>query len=376
MRIAINSTFLNHQMRSGLLVYTENLLKGIAKFDARNKYVLLFTSWRRKSKDMPGPEAGNFHKFVLPVPDREFMFRNILLNKIILPAFLGKNSFDIYHAPAGYSLPRIKSVKKVLTIHDLRSLKIKDKTFPQDILALKRAANHADVCITVSECTKKDIIENLGLAPEKIKVIYEGAEDIFMPMEKSAAESIKEKYRIDREYLFSLGQVPRKNIERLIRAFSKFKYKSEFILVIGGAGNNGPWNEEYRNLAERLNLKNCVRFIGDIPYEDLPLLYNASEYFVFPSLYEGFGIPVLEAMSCGIPVITSNVSSLPEIAGDAALYVNPYDEVDIARKMEKAVEDKDLRKALVSRGTKRAKEFSWDKMARETLEVYEEVLKC
>jgi len=127
---------------------------------------------------------------------------------------------------------------------------------------------------------------------------------------------------------------------------------------------------KYRDLAKKLNIDESVKFIGYIPYEDLPLLYNGSECFVFPSLYEGFGIPLLEAMSCGRPVITSNVSSLPEIGKDAVLYVDPYNENDIASKMEKLVEDRELRGALIKKGISRAQEFSWMKMAQETLKIY------
>jgi len=371
MKIAIDARPINHNFRQGIFNYTERLIYGLARIDKENDFLLLFTSLRKKYHQMPGPIQENFFKKVLPVPDRGFFLRKFFLYQVVLPYFLKKNNCAVYHAPAGYTLPNINGkIKKILTIHDLRSLKITDKTFPQDISSLKKAANDADVCITISECTKKDIVENLRVAPEKIKVIYEGADEIFKPIEHSVIDDIKQKYQINKNYFFSLGQVPRKNIERLIKAFSIFKYKSEFLLVIGGAGNNGPWMIKYRDLAKKLNIDESVKFIGYIPYEDLPLLYNGSECFVFPSLYEGFGIPLLEAMSCGRPVITSNVSSLPEIGKDAVLYVDPYNENDIASKMEKLVEDRELRGALIKKGISRAQEFSWMKMAQETLKIY------
>jgi hypothetical protein len=371
-KIAINATFVDHNIRSGLQVYLESLLKGLAAIDESNEYSLLFTSLRRRESQMPGPDKKNFHKKVLRYPDIKFPYKDFILNKVYLPYYLKRNLCNIYHAPAGYYLPDSNTVKKILTIHDLRSLKIQDKTFPQDIVSLKKASRKADVCITVSECTKKDVIDLLEVKENKIKVTYLAVDEAFHPIDKKENESIKAKYNLGEKFIFALGQVPRKNVKRLIGAFSKFKHKKEFLLVIGGAGENGLWVSEYRELIKKLNLETEVRLIGYIPYNDLPLLYNACEFFIFPSLYEGFGIPILEAMRCGVPVITSNVSSLPEIGQDAVLYVDPYSEEDIARQMEKLTEDKELKRALVAKGASRANEFSWERMAQETLKIYKE----
>jgi glycosyltransferase involved in cell wall biosynthesis len=371
MKIAINVNLLNHHHKHGLFVYADNLLRNLAKIDFENEYFLLFTSLRKKSYQMPGPKQKNFIKKVLPVPDRNFPIKEVLLNRMLIPSYLKKLKCKIYHSLAGFSLPLGNGVRKIFTIHDLRSLRISDNSIPQDIKALHKTLREADSIITVSNTTKKDILEFFDVSSDKIKVIYLGVDERFKPIKNGEdLEFIKKKYGLNKKYFFSLGQVPRKNIKRLIKTFNIFKYKEDFLLVIGGVGNDGVWVKEYRELVDRMNLEDKVKFIGYIPDEDLPLLYNASKCFVFPSLYEGFGIPILEAMRCKIPVITSNVSALPEIGGEAALYVNPYDERDIAKTMEKIVEDEELRFSLIQKGLKRAKEFSWEKMARETLKIY------
>ncbi|MDP2923091.1 MAG: glycosyltransferase family 1 protein [Candidatus Omnitrophota bacterium] len=375
MKIAINATSLNGLERSGLFVYTDNLLNNLAAADPKNEYFILFNSLRRKSHQMPGSNKSNFKKVVLPVPDMKFPLRNFILNNCFLPNFFKKNNCDIYHAPAGFSLPSANRIKKILTVHDLRTLKIADNDYPQDISSLRKALKSADVCITVSEATKKDILDNFNVLPNKIKVVYEGAEERFKPInDQNKLDYIRNKYGLNKKYFFSVGAAPRKNVERLIRAFKLFKFNNDFLLAIGGEGSSGPWAAKHKSLIRDLGLENKVIMLGYIPDDDLPMLYNASECFVFPSLYEGFGIPLLEAMNCGVPIIASNVSSLPEIGGDAALYVDPYDETSIAKAMKKIAEDEQLKKQLIEKGFKRAKEFSWQKMAREILQIYNELI--
>lgn len=376
MKIAINASPMNGAVNTGVLVYTKNLLYGLAKLDSNNEYSLLFTSLRRKPSEMPGPLKHNFKKEILRLPNIKFPFRNILLNNFILSHFLGANKCDIYHALVGFYLPRIKTVKKIITIHDLRTLKISDKNYPQDIRALSNSIQSIDTCITVSETTKRDIIEHFPIVADKIKVIYLGVDERFgQKANQETILSIKKRYGILKKYFFSVGAVPRKNVSRLIQAFALMKYKNDFQLVIGGCGSNGPWFAAYCQMIEKLRLSESVKLIGYIPDQDLPHLYKGSDTFVFPSLYEGFGIPILEAMKSGTPVITSNVSSLPEIGGNAVLYVDPYNVEDIAKAMERIIEDEELKQSLIDKGLKRAGKFSWEKMAKETLQVYLEVAK-
>lgn len=373
MRIAINSSTLNHFERSGLVVYLENLINHLAKIDSYNEYSLIFTSLRRKAHQMPGPQQKNFRREVLPIADAKFPFKNFIFNGIVLPVFFKKSQCDLYHAPWGFNLPNVKNVKKILTVHDLRTLKISDNKYPQDLKSFNKTLKLADVCITVSETTRKDILENFDVSPEKIKVVYNGVDERFMPVsDMKLLSAVRRKYNIQKKYFFSVGGVPRKNVERLITAFSLFKYKHDFLLIIGGEGSHGPWYQTHLNLINKLGLTDIVKLIGYIPDRDLPLLYNGSECFVFPSLYEGFGIPVLEAMKSGVPVIASNVSSLPEVGGSAAIYIDPYKEETIAEAMQRIVEDSQLKQELIIKGLARSKEFSWRKMAEETLGIYNE----
>lgn len=266
MRIIINATTLNHPIRNGLLVYTENLINKLAEIDKNNEYFLLFTSMKKKPSQMPGPVQGNFIKKILRIPDRNFFYKRAIMDKIVLPLYLKRIHSDIYHAPAGHSLGAINGAKTILTMHDLRSLTIPDKNLPQDIKSLKKAVNQVDICITVSETTKNDILRYFNVSADKIKIVYLGVDERFKPIEhKTAFEYVKAKYQIKQNFFFSLGQVPRKNIPRLIKAFNIFKYNRDFLLVIGGAGNVGPWAREYRKLVDKLSLQDRIRFLGYIP---------------------------------------------------------------------------------------------------------------
>lgn len=183
---------------------------------------------------------------------------------------------------------------------------------------------------------------------------------------------LKEKYKINKKYILFVGTLqPRKNIVRLIEAFSKIHHQQQLNLVI--VGKKGWMYEEILEAPKQYGIENQIKFLEFVPDEDLSLLYKNALCFVLPSLYEGFGLPVLEAMTQGCPVITSNVSSLPEAGGDAALYVDPEDVDDIAAKMQSLVKDEELRKTLIEKGYKQVKKFSWEKAARETLKVLEEV---
>jgi glycosyltransferase involved in cell wall biosynthesis len=196
---------------------------------------------------------------------------------------------------------------------------------------------------------------------------------IYKPLEnKKEIEGIKRKYGISKKYILFVGTIePRKNLLRLLSAFEKLKnkFKEYQLVIVGQIGwMTEKFFEKLKNLPE--NVKRDIILTGYIPREDMVFLYNGCELFIYPSLYEGFGIPVLEAMSCGVPVITSNVSSLPEVGGDACVYVNPYDEEDILYKMEKVLSSEELKNEMSKKGLERAKLFSWEKTAEKTLKVY------
>lgn len=241
----------------------------------------------------------------------------------------------------------------------------------------KPSAMGADHIIAVSEFTKKTIVEKYGVPSDKITVVHHGFDkDEFKPVDRAAVEAFRHKYKLpERFLLYPAATWPHKNHLRLVRAYKIFKdkYRLTCKLVLSGIkkGNHGPVAEEIK----KLGLEGDIIHSGYLPYRDLPLLYNAASLLVFPSLFEGFGMPVIEAMAVGLPVACSNITCLPEVGGDAAMYFDPEDPEDIAAKVYKVCSDEDLRGLLVKKGLKRVQLFSWERTAKETLDVYEKVYK-
>ncbi|MFC1632007.1 glycosyltransferase family 4 protein [Candidatus Omnitrophota bacterium] len=379
MKIAIDARPINNKHRHGILNYTEKLIFSLSQIDNFNEYFLFFTSLRKKPAEVPGPQNSNFNKKVMRIPDSNFPLRKFLLAKIALPLFMEKYKCSILHSTFDPLSMNLKNARYILTVHDLKSLKTNEDKWPQDLKSYDEALKKADLIIAVSHSTKKDIMEHFSIQSQKIKVIYEGVDEVYKKINtgailenKNKSISISKKYGLTKKFFLATGRVPRKNAARLIKAFSLFKYKRDFDLLILGVHPEHCCASEYFSIANRLNLNGSVKFTGYLTDErDLIYLYNRAECFVFPSLYEGFGLPVLEAMASGTPVISSNNSSLPEIGGDASLYVDPYSEEEIAKAMEKIVEDSELKHNLIRNGFVRSKQFSWQKMAKETLEIYE-----
>jgi glycosyltransferase involved in cell wall biosynthesis len=240
---------------------------------------------------------------------------------------------------------------------------------------IDRAVRHADHIIAVSEATKRDLIRLTGTPENKITVIYEAAEPIYFPIhDQEVLAQIHAKYHLPEQYILFVGTIePRKNLPTLIHAFQGLidKYKAQADLVI--VGKQGWLYDDVYQLVEDLGLGDRVHFLGRVPTADLPHLYNASQMLVLPSYYEGFGLPPLEAMACGIPVITSDTSAMPEIVGDAAQRVGCEDEEGFTVAMWRFLTDDSLRADMIAKGLKRVKCFSWERAARETLEVYRRV---
>jgi len=370
MNIAIDSRVLVSHFRGGILVYTERLIEHLAQIDDQNQYHLLFSGLRIRPEQIKLAISDNFHKRILPIPDREFLGKALLWREVTLPLFFLLNRTDVYHLPAFHDLTSFPKVKRVITIHDLRSVHLKGDIQAQDLGVLRRSSRIADRVVAVSEFTKKDIVKTFGVPEEKVRVAHLGVDGIFGP--KDSPEPIarlKEKLGLDRPFFLSLGLVPRKNVNRLVSAWERFRHNREFSLVLAGH-HGGEWVDQLKAQISAQGLEQSVLLPGAVSMEELVLLYNAALAFVFPSLLEGFGIPVLEAMACGTPVITSNISALPEVAGDAAMLVDPYDVTAIAQAMERVAEDGELREDLAQKGRERAKLFSWRKMAEGLLEVY------
>ncbi len=266
----------------------------------------------------------------------------------------------------------------VTTIFDLAFLRFPEH-FPRRARStLKRntahAVHRADRVITISEATMRDLLKTYGLPAQKVVVTYPGVDhNIFKPcVEPSALQAVRERYGLPEAFFLYVGALqPRKNLRRLLQAYAMARSRGlEWSLVVAG-----PRTWLYEDIVAALKVTPGVRYLDYVPFADLPVLYNLAGAFVYVPLYEGFGLPVLEAMACGTPVITSNVSSLPEVAGDAAALVDPYDTEAIAWVLQQLAGDEELRRTMREKGLARAKSFSWERCARETLSVFEEIIR-
>jgi len=366
MNICIESYLLNHPRRSGVMTYTEGLVDGMNANDNDNYYTMLYYSLKRKPEEMPGPNGKRFKKVVLKVPDQLFWGRQFAIDKIFLPTFFKKYKIDIFHRPVGYTMPESKNVYKILTVHDLRTLTIKDQVFEQNIDQYKKTFSLVDHCVVVSECTKQDLMKHFDVNEKKITVTYLGADERYQRADQDKIDAVKEKFKLNKPFFLSVGSFPRKNIEGIIRGFSKCHHNDDYILVL-----NCKFDiDQYQQIGDSLGLKDKIVFVSTVSDDDLVSLYSACHCFVFPSHYEGFGLPIIEAMHCGAPVITSNVSACPEVAGDAAMLVDPNNTGQIGEAMDTMCQYATLRKSYIDKGYQRVKLFSWDKFAEGMKEVY------
>lgn len=363
--------------KSGIGIYTYELSKRLQKYDdiEFEGHIFNFINRNDISKDIEGINIEKRICSIFPYG----VYRRIWHYAMIKYNSLFKSKCDIYHFFNFIVPPRIEG-KVITTIHDMtyemypetmdkRNLKrIKDD--------IKYSVNRADKIITVSESSKCDIIKYLNVSENKIEVVYNGVEysrfaKIYSKEEKL---SVCEKYNLPQNYMLYMGTLePRKNIESIVEAFNLFKEKSDlkekdFKLVV--AGKKGWMFESIFELVNKLNLQDHVIFTDYVDERDKPLIYNMAQLFVFPSLYEGFGIPVLEAMASSIPVITSNVSSLPEVAGDAAVLVDPKDTVSIAKNMYDILSDKNFKAELINKGHIQAQKFTWEASAEKLYGIY------
>lgn len=402
MRIGIDCrTILNpgYGENAGVGHYTYFLVSNLLKIDKKNDYVLFFDNLlsQNAAKTMTVGSSNvtikffPFHRYKHYLP---FAFSHILVS-----AALEKEKLDVFHSPA-YTLPLSYKGKSVVTVHDLAIYKhpewfAKKKLIGQGFstkLLVPQSLKRAEKIISVSKHTKKDIKEIFKIKDEKIKVIYEGVEfrdipskdeDVCGVEKKVCFEDMKVKYGLKDDYVLFLGTIePRKNIAAIVRAFCELSLKNKEIgekyqLVLAGA--KGWKNEkifsEINACKKNPELRGVVKYIGYVPSSEKFSLIKYSTCFIFPSFYEGFGLPVLEALSLGVPTITSNISALPEITRAAAVLIDPDKLESIADALLKVLTDKKLREQLSKDGVLEAKKFSWEKCAKETLEVYKSVVK-
>jgi len=372
MRIAIDGR-MGHT-RVGVGVYVRGLISSLGKTDKENEYFIIVN--RNRKEDFI-PMQNNFHKIDSSVTYSDYLKRD-LWEQLYLPLKLHRHKIDVYHGP-NYVLPYFTNIKTVLTMYDMISF-LPDNWYKplararvQKLITI--SSKKANKIITGSENSKRDIIKILGVPEKKVRVIYIGIDDMYKSINnRHRMDSVKTRYNIAGRFILHVGSLnPRKNIPRLIEAYSRLPQDilREYQLVIAGKRSWGA--DEIFTKVKQLRLEDKVVFTGFVEDNDLHLLMSAASLLVFSSLYEGFGIPPLEAMACGVPVVASNTSSIPEVVGDAALLLNPYNVEEIADAMYRALTDEQLRNELRQKGFERVNQFSWEKAAKETLVVYNEV---
>lgn len=366
MRIAFDGTTLTPG-RTGVGYYTEHLLQHLAIEVERSGDEIVVISNQSIETMAPLPKHVRVHD------RRRFPLRIGWMHTLASRA-LDDVRADVAHFTNGM-LPRRSPVATVVTVHDM-SLRLYPQCHPIRRRLINRpllsvAARRADAIVTVSHSGRRDLLRLHRIASERVTVVHEAAGPAFTRIDDGRRlEAVRSRYRLPERFILYVGTIePRKNLPRLMDALAAAR----------GAGVPhdlvcaGPYGWSSRHLAghiDKLGLTSAVHFIGYVPAADLPLIYNLSEIFVFPSLYEGFGLPVVEAMACGVPVITSKSSSLGEIANGAALTVDPEDTGALAEAMDLLARDASLRAELSARGTARARMFSWERTAREMLAVY------
>ena len=329
----------------GVATYTQELATHLEDFEdlpaGRQglEMVYFYSSFRKPYKG----DLKNVKKYKLPPTIFEMLFntwRSVGIEKFIGPV-------DVFHS-SDWTQPPSKA-KKVTTYHDLVPIIHQEWSHPKIVAVAKRrlklVEKEIDSVICVSKSTMNDLVNNSKIPKEKMTVIYEGVGEQFKPQSVADIEKFKKKMNLPDEFVLAIGGVGERRNLKMVREAAK-----DYNLVI--TGQTIPW----------------------ISYEDMPLLYASAKILLYPSFYEGFGLPILETMACGVPVVTSNVSSMPEAGGDAALYIDPKDVDDIKKKLDQIMEDKDLRDDLIKKGFAQSKKFTWKKCAEETAEVYRKLI--
>ncbi len=371
MRIWIDGYEANIGQRLGSSQWAFELLSNLEKIDQKNEYTILLPN--APLGDLPKERLGWQYKILRP---------KRLWTKIALPGvlYLSRDKPDIFLSPTHY-IPRFcpSGIKRICTIFDLSFLHFPEMFNKKDLWQLKAwtkfSAKNADHIITISNFSKQDIVEQYGVPKEKISMIYPGYnKDKFKyQISKIKDEEVKKKYKIGDSYIIYIGTIqPRKNLVRLVEAFAKIDRGLQLVIVgkTTGEDREGWKFEEILAAPKRLGIEDRVKFLGFVPANELTLLLSSSLAFVLPSLWEGFGIPVLEAMGSGAPVIVSNVSSLPEVVGSAGLLVDPYSVDQIEQAIRTITSDKNLQQKYSKAGLLQAKKFSWEKTAREVLKIF------
>lgn len=361
----------------GVGTYIRNVVRTLGRLDHENEYFLIGPPPKVHEIGVLPP---NFHTVPLTSPERSVQgYREFR-------AALQRLECDLAHVPNLFSIPRALPCPYVITVHDM----VEHMSRPREqsgfwrslrLLLTRRVLEGAARIVAVSNFTKAEIEKLFGISPDRIEVVYNAIDERFLRGHASAAdrELIAQRYQVTYPFLLYAGRIsPHKNVVRMIEAFSALKTELErdkaypdLKLIIIGDDLSG--NPDLRRTVVRSGVQNDVRFLGFVPIEVLRIFYDEARIFVFPSLYEGFGLPPLEAMAHGTPVVTSNVSSLPEVVGRAAVLVNPENVFEIMRALHRVLTDPALRDRMKARGYEQAAKFSWETSVRRILDIYRQV---
>jgi glycosyltransferase involved in cell wall biosynthesis len=372
MHIAIDYTPAIHQ-RAGIGRYTRGLVKALARLDAENQYTLLVLGGSGAHL-VPTALPANFNIRFAPISDRWATVLWYRLN-LPLPVEVFSGRADLFHGPS-FTLPP-SFAPSLLTVHDLSFLRYPQGAHPALLAwltkAVPRSLQRARQVLADSENTRADLVELMQIPPDRITVIGAGVDERFKPeSEPETLTRVRARYQLPDHFVLSISTLePRKNFTGLIAAFEQVAISSVTDLHLVIAGGKGWLYDDIFAAAETSPVRERIHFAGYVADQDLPALYSLAALFAFPSHYEGFGIPVLEAMACGTPVVCADNSSLPEIAGDAALLVEATDTEALADAMHRLSRDALLREELISRGYEQARKFTWEKAARRLLHVYQ-----
>jgi glycosyltransferase involved in cell wall biosynthesis len=361
----------------GVGTYIRNVVRGLGRLDHESDYFLIGPP--PKVQEI-GALPRNFHTVPITAPERSIQgYREFRTT-------LKRLECDLVHIPNLFSIPRGLPCPYVMTVHDMlehMSRAREQSGFWRSLHfhLTKRVLGGAARIFAVSNFTKTEIEKLFGISPEKIEVVYNAIDERFLSGHATAADRdlIARRYQVTYPFLLYAGRIsPHKNVVRMIEAFSALKTELErdaiypdLKLIIIGDDLSG--NPDLRRTVVRSGVQNDVRFLGFVPIEVLRIFYDEAKVFAFPSLYEGFGLPPLEAMAHGTPVVTSNVTSLPEVVGNAAVLVNPENVFEIMRALHRVLTDKGLRDRMKERGYQQAAKFSWEKSVRRILEVYRQI---
>jgi glycosyltransferase involved in cell wall biosynthesis len=365
MKIAV---MLRHydQHEGGVKVYTHTIMPRLLRLGQEHEFLLLYKNRRRLGTFADFP---NVKEMVCPLPTRS------LWDQVGVPWIAHKEKVDVIFNTK-FAIPLFSRAKKVFVLHGSEMFVLPeafpwlDRLYVTNVMPVY--CRKADAFIAVSSAVARDAVEHAHVDPNKIVTVHYGFEHHAFRVikEERVCKDVRDRYNLPNQFVLWVGQIdPRKNVPRLLRAFARIKDQVPHHLVI--CGEKTPGGKHDTDEIDRLGIRDRVRFPGWVFHDDLPALYNLADLFVLPSLYEGFGIPLIEAMACGCPVITSKTASPPEVTKGAAILVDPLSVDDIAAGMLRVLLNPSLQKEMVEKGLRRAEEFSWDKCARSVLQVLE-----